>query len=429
MPPDRSSVRPRLDGLRTGPYDARVTQSSPILAVFAFLLVSLAGLRPLLAHDPPPLWFETRLEDGRFIAKIHVMAPLLDQWLGIERADVKVLGEGDEALIRERMTRWFGDRAFFKADDVVINAVVGAISTEKVEYHEFTINYIAVTLEFPVAAPPKTMTFEWRKEDFDIFHTWPMVAFDLELGYLDDLNVIRLDVDEPRFVWHAPPRAAPARVLPPPPAPRRVAVPVLSVALAVGFLVFLPLSFLLGLRRRLRWSVCALLLLASAASAGVMKREMRPFWAGSPEAITESRALEIFEALHQNTYNAFRFEDESTIYDTLARSVDGDLLQRLYDEVYESLIMREEGGVVCRVIKVTIEKETLELPEDPDRREFAVDATWTVRGRVGHFGHEHVRVLRYSAHFVLRETEKGWRIVDVEVRDQRRLEPDEDGGS
>ncbi len=397
---------------------------APIIRILLGILLLGAGASRALAHDPPPIWFEMKLEEGRLVCNLRVMAPLVDQWLKLKRDDTKALGPEERRLIAERLDRWFSEHPFLKLDDILVNPVVGEMEIVEAEYHEFKIHYLKVAMEFPVPARPRTMSFEWH--DWDIFETWPIVALDALLAWDDEEIALRLEDIEPIWVWHAPAKRTIERILPPEPEPpRRISVPVLSVAFLAGLLVFLPLSFLLRLDARLRWSLVAILLLASVATAGVMTREMRPPWAAELAPLEREAAIEVFEALHRNTYNAFRFDDESAIYDTLARSVDGALLERLYDEVYESLILREEGGVVCRVTKVEILEEELTLPDDPERREFEVEATWLVRGRVGHFGHEHIRLNRYRARFLLRESEAGWCIVDVEVRDQERLEPDE----
>ena len=51
----------------------------------------------------------------------------------------------------------------------------------------------------------------------------------------------------------------------------------------------------------------------------------------------------------RNIYGAFDAASEDEIYDLLATSVDTALLDELYGEIYESLILRSEGGAVCRI--------------------------------------------------------------------------------
>ena len=68
----------------------------------------------------------------------------------------------------------------------------------------------------------------------------------------------------------------------------------------------------------------------------------------------------IFTPLPRDIYRAFDYVEEGEIYDALARSVQGDLLDELYQQVYRSLIMHEEGGAVSRVQAVRSVATTVE---------------------------------------------------------------------
>ena len=98
---------------------------------------------------------------------------------------------------------------------------------------------------------------------------------------------------------------------------------------------------------------------------------------------------DVFEALHRNIYRAFDYDSESDVYDTLAKSVTGDLLDDVYAEVHLSLVMQNEGGAVCKIQRVDVlEKEVLP-PDDPQAPYFRLRARWKVEGKVGHHGHTH----------------------------------------
>jgi hypothetical protein len=135
----------------------------------------------------------------------------------------------------------------------------------------------------------------------------------------------------------------------------------------------------------------------------------------------EERALALFTTLHRNIYRAFDYEDEEAIYDTLARTVEGDLLDRIYTEVRQSLILREEGGAEAKIQATEIREARAEIPDDPRVEAFSVEARWRVRGKVRHYEHEHVRVNEYAGRFVVRWQGRGWKISSVEILDQKRL--------
>jgi len=64
----------------------------------------------------------------------------------------------------------------------------------------------------------------------------------------------------------------------------------------------------------------------------------------------------VAESLLRNVYRAFDYHSESDIYDTLARSVHGELLADLYLKIKQGLIMQEQGGAVARVQAVKVVK-------------------------------------------------------------------------
>ena len=123
------------------------------------------------------------------------------------------------------------------------------------------------------------------------------------------------------------------------------------------------------------------------------------------------------KALHLNMYRAFDYTDRDTVYDSLALSVSGELLDTVYEEIFASLVMRDEGGAVARVTSIThhvVEPQALVYVtrEETPRWSSRVQLQWTVRGRVTHWGHSHQRADRWSATFLLEETPDGWRFTE-----------------
>ena len=73
-----------------------------------------------------------------------------------------------------------------------------------------------------------------------------------------------------------------------------------------------------------------------------------------PYVVPEGIAADVFRQLHTQTYESFRFRNEEQIYDALATSVQGDLLQEIYLEIQRGLKMEEQGGAVSRIRDVEI---------------------------------------------------------------------------
>ena len=90
----------------------------------------------------------------------------------------------------------------------------------------------------------------------------------------------------------------------------------------------------------------------------------------------EARAADVVGGLLRNVYHAFDYRQEERIYDTLAHSVAGDLLQRVYLETRGALELQNQGGARVKVKGVAIEAAR---PEVRCRR--AAGSGRAVRGR------------------------------------------------
>jgi hypothetical protein len=107
------------------------------------------------------------------------------------------------------------------------------------------------------------------------------------------------------------------------------------------------------------------------------------------------------------------------IYDTLEKSVAGDLLQRIYLETRKSLELENQGGARVKVndVELTAVRPT---PAGADGG-FDATCTWIVSGSVGHWGHIHQRTNQYEARLAVRPVEGVYRLVDVVLLSEERL--------
>ena len=191
--------------------------------------------------------------------------------------------------------------------------------------------------------------------------------------------------------------------------------PLLATLLGAGALALLVVRAAGPLRRRV--AIAAVLAIAAFATRGVGRLTLEP---GEPLPDADT-ARAIFEPLHRNIYRAFDYTEESDVYDALARCVEGDLLDRLYTEIYASLREEEAGGAVGSVQElrwVDVEPQDIEREESPSGVAFGVNARWQVEGAVFHWGHAHWRVQELAARYRVRQTEAGWRIVESQVEEQ-----------
>jgi len=142
-----------------------------------------------------------------------------------------------------------------------------------------------------------------------------------------------------------------------------------------------------------------------------------------PPELSQNQATEIFQHLHQGTYRSLDFGSEDRVYDVLATSVDGKLLEQLYLQLRQSLEMREQSGAVARI-------QSIEYDEGKERsREsttvawpgFEYESVWTVAGTVEHWGHIHERKNQFNAVFRIEPRDGCWKITRMDVTDQQEV--------
>lgn len=254
-------------------------------------------------------------------------------------------------------------------------------------------------------------------------------------------KIITFRPDEPQYVWHADEAApVPAGLTEAPePQPVTLQLPAASLALAAASAVGLLGLWLRGVRPAVRWGLPVVGLVLAAALTPVAHLTVELPWKRRLEPPTPRRATTLFETLLRNVYRAFDYDSDEAIYDTLARSVAGRELEKIYNDVYQSLILRDEGGAVARVQRVEVLEAELIEGEAPDFREASADAPdtaaddpdtpdafqvrgrWRVHGIVRHWGHTHRRVNEFEARYTIAPRAGRWKIIETEILQQQRV--------
>jgi hypothetical protein len=134
--------------------------------------------------------------------------------------------------------------------------------------------------------------------------------------------------------------------------------------------------------------------------------------------LSQARTQEVVSGLLHNVYRAFDFRDEEQIYDVLAQSVDGDLLEQIYLETRRGLELASQGGARAKVKQV--ELDSLEV-ERAGTEGFVASAVWSVHGSVGHWGHIHQRSNRYRAELTVAPIEERWKLTELTILEEERL--------
>jgi hypothetical protein len=194
-------------------------------------------------------------------------------------------------------------------------------------------------------------------------------------------------------------------------APRALRLPFfLIMAVGLGLLVWVTLGY-----SRLAWSR------GRVATVGVVGGVLLLGGAGGAfrQPVGSGDAGPILGTLLTNMYRAFDYREEERIYDTLARSAEGDLLTDVYLEMRRGLELANQGGARAKVTDVEVlEADLTPLDDGPG---FASLAKWNVSGSVGHWGHTHIRTNQYEARFTVREVDGAWKITRMDVLQEERL--------
>ena len=134
-------------------------------------------------------------------------------------------------------------------------------------------------------------------------------------------------------------------------------------------------------------------------------------------SLSDDRAEEIISSLLTNIYRAFDFRDEDIIYDTLDRSLSGDMLDETYLSTRRSLELASQGGARAKVQSV----EMIEVDAHTEGKGFVARSTWNVAASVGHWGHIHQRRNQYVADLTVEPVDGVWKVTAMELLEEEQL--------
>jgi hypothetical protein len=390
-------------------------------------------------QDGPHCDLKFRLHEREFVAAISMNFVFLDWMLEFPREDPERIDASELPQLAPRLSSYFAAQLPVTIDGVRVDAVVRDLEVndpDEVLLPLFPISgwkglrKVGFELSFPIKSAPDQISVMWPAYPPDLLSVLPSKP-PLEIAAEWTADGLRSQVlftrAEPGFTWHRPSGGIDAR-LERVPAPARP-LPVVPAWATLAMVVFVVSFGAAALARR-----SPRVALATGLGAAVVVLVLRPaapaflsLGTRTAPTIVDSEAVAAFEALHVNLYRAFDYEEERTIYDALARSVSGSLLEETYLSVRRALVMEEEGGAMSRVVAVrplstsVISQGEMDL-DGVAARAFTVEARWQVDGRVTHWGHAHDRTNEYDGRFTVVAEQGGWRIHDAEVTRQERVE-------
>lgn len=416
--------------------------SLTIVALFAVAQTARAHL----ADEFPQVTVQIAVDDEavELIVNIPAKDAMLDVFDGLSPVDMDKMEPADLSAL---VARVFAKRCEVKIDGVVVPpTVMGAVvdmRNSRLPARSFpepqvlkqgALKFLA---RYETKGPPSRVSIDWSiyANEYDADGKPIHVEKDLQVvgvvSASDREQVVLFTPQEPGFTWHSDASLAlPEALLKSQPVQRNfINVPVASIVLVLTGVVCGAITLRRSKPRAIGLTAFSFVTAAVCLPYGNLQLEHT----ASRAAPSDDEALAIFESLHRNIYRAFDYTDEGAVYDALAQSVDGPMLETIYSDVYQSLIMREENGAVSKVVRVQIDEARLiskfdsaaSTPPDEELGSFVVRATWQVDGLVTHFGHAHKRTNAFEAVYTVAPRAAGWRIVEVDILQQRRID---DGG-
>ncbi len=393
-----------------------------VLSALAWCLAPTASFASSLARHPgPSVWGEITIEDDHVLFRLEGAADPFKTCLALPRIPIGPLEPDQLQEIRTSIEKFAHDKLVMKLDGKKVDPKIDTLHIQDGKPDEASWKSAYFTMIYPSAGPPQHLTVVWPAFEGEGVNYIPIV---IRRGAKGSPRQFQLYPEEPEYTWHADsvrPRIT-GEV-------KKLTGPRGTIDLPLGSLaaILLAALFLFFAPKLPRWVGifgCGALLIAAIAMKPMFHRSVPWPFAHAAPLPSESQAKDLFKTLNANIYRAFDAETESGIYDLLADSVDAKLLDDLYGQVYESLILREQGGAICNVDSVEDIDGSVDLNAFPnsDPPQFKVTWHWRVMGAVSHWGHVHRRMNEYKADFVVGHDGESWKISSVKVTEQKRVD-------
>ncbi|HBE68533.1 MAG TPA: hypothetical protein DDW52_10335 [Planctomycetaceae bacterium] len=375
-----------------------------------------------------------------FEVRHEILIPLLtlEESVLIARDDDEFLDIAEQDAARQQIEAYFKTGNPIAIDGVEASPIVERCDFYGLDFSDFAQRSerkpvslasarVGIILTYSLTNVPQSVALTWNRFNNYVW-TINMAVFAFE--DVSKVTLSRLNAGN-RFVWENPgqPEIAPIETVA---AVSRTApalsVPVVGLACLVLAVVAGLANVLSALSTR-NGIISILLLLVAAGISWPFFRVDTPHPFRRPPPLPSAESDAIFGALLENMYGAFKFNGEEEIYDALAKSIDGELLEDIYLQIRRGLEMQEQGGAVSRIKSVEIVEGGTTSAEDSgggatsadDALQFGYQSRWDVAGTVEHWGHIHSRTNQYEARFEIETRGSTWKITDMELLAEERV--------
>jgi hypothetical protein len=270
---------------------------------------------------------------------------------------------------------------------------------------------IGAIFVYPVDGIPKDVRLTWDLFDDRITRV-PASATD-EAGPMPSF----LTPEDPELHWvnYLKGSALPGEL--------EVEVPTSHLAIPIALLVavFAALGFLIAAVRRRSWvlGLAATMLVVGGWFAQPVGGLIDIPIPASIRTPSGEEAAPTIHALLYNVYRALDFRQEEVVFDRLAQSLSGDVLERVYLEMRKGLRLENQGGARVRVREVELLDVIPQESTEPGTLRYRT--RWNATGSVGHWGHTHMRTNSYDALLTLGRAGQQWKLADIDILEEQRV--------
>ena len=335
----------------------------------------------------------------------EVLIPLatLATLMEIDREDASFLDVGEQEAAAEKIKTYFSVGNPVTIDSVEVQPEFDRLDFYGLDLRDFAMQAekrkvsmasgrVGIIMSYSTKGPPTSVEVEWDKFNNAIKTVDSVIfAYDkiekTEFSMFAKANVYKWNEPEARPLPSITGVSSTIDVesLKPP----TISLPLVSIGLA-GLGILALASRIIGVETKVAATVAIICCIASVFTVNLMKQEFpKPFAVQPVFDIPNEDAKQVFAQLHKNMFRAFDYHKESEVYDALSKSVDGELLRKLYLDINKSLKVKEQGGAVSRVTEVNLldgNKSTQWIDVDDSTPGFKYRSKWNLIGTIEHWG-------------------------------------------
>ncbi len=384
-------------------------------------------------QDGPDVDLRVKIEESKVEIQAIVNLVFCDEVIGQTRLFEESVEKNEVAPLREALLAKFQKEVAVKIDGIAVSP--SQKDCQILPYEESDAEFFPqmgmravikfrVTFSYSLKTSPRSVALHWGMYPQNLAlaeFVDETILINAEWTAGTKTEIIPFREEEPEYIWHGSDKGL---------APQFLAAPKIDRNKKVGssYLWLLPIAawVIVVLILFLRKStipvkpIAATLLIAAMGASSFLHRKTA-IAENTPPPLSQKESIDVFNILHANIYRAFDYTEEEEIYDALSRSVSGQLLAEIYDQIYGSLIMQDQGGAVSRIQKVTPVQVEIKEPLGENGDSFTVETRWRVLGRVYHWGHTHMRTNEHLAEMTVKWANGDWRISSSQVLEQFRV--------